>query len=241
MPKSKYEDLYKKIKRRIETGEYEYQSLLPSENTFVHEFESSRNTIRRAIMQLVQDGYVQTIHGKGVRVIYEPQEQSIFTMERIESFSEASSRLSLNQVTEVREFKELVIDEKLSKKTGFEIGKEIYYVQRLRIIDDIPLIIDHNYFLKDVVPHLTREIAESSIYNYLENELHVNIMTSKRKFSVEPANENDENNILLNGLNCVMAVTSTTYDSNGIFFEYTQSRHSPKHFAFYDVSTRQKT
>ena len=64
MPKAKYAEIYKDLKRKIETGEYEFQELLPSENTLVQEYDCSRNTIRRAIGDLVADGYVQTMQGK---------------------------------------------------------------------------------------------------------------------------------------------------------------------------------
>ena len=42
MPKAKYAEIYKDLKRKIETGEYEFQELLPSENTLVQEYDCSR-------------------------------------------------------------------------------------------------------------------------------------------------------------------------------------------------------
>ena len=70
MPKAKFEAIYKDIKQKIEANEYPYQELLPSENKMVTIYDCSRNTIRRAIAKLVEDGYVQSLHGKGVRVIW---------------------------------------------------------------------------------------------------------------------------------------------------------------------------
>ena len=72
MPKTKYTEIYKDLKRKIETEEYEFQEMLPSENIFIQEYDCSRNTVRRAIANLVADGYVQTMQGKGVLVIYQP-------------------------------------------------------------------------------------------------------------------------------------------------------------------------
>ena len=72
MPKAKYEGIYHSIKKRIEAQDYPYQSLLPSENTLIEEYACSRNTVRRALAELVADGYVQTMQGRGVRVIYQP-------------------------------------------------------------------------------------------------------------------------------------------------------------------------
>ena len=71
MPKSKFEQIYKDLKEKIESGDYAYQDLLPSENTMVSIYNCSRNTIRRALSELTEQGYVQPLHGKGVRVIYQ--------------------------------------------------------------------------------------------------------------------------------------------------------------------------
>ena len=86
MPKTKFELIYQDLKRKIEEQQYPYQSLLPSENTMVTIYDCSRNTIRRAISRLIEQGYVQALHGKGVRVIYQPVDQTSFTIGGIEAF-----------------------------------------------------------------------------------------------------------------------------------------------------------
>ena len=95
-------------------------------------------------------GYVQAIHGKGVQIIYQPVDQ-----------------------------------------TNFTIGSIVYFIQRVRYLEDKPLIFDTNLFLKDAVPGLTKEIAANSIYEFIEQELGVSIVTSKRQMTVERATELD--------------------------------------------------
>ena len=68
MPKAKYEGIYRSIKKRIEAQDYPYQSLLPSENTLVAEYACSRNTVRRALAELIADGYVQAMRSEERRV-----------------------------------------------------------------------------------------------------------------------------------------------------------------------------
>ena len=131
MPKAKYADIYKSLKQKIENGNYKLQELLPSENTLVQEYECSRNTIRRAIADLVSDGYVQTMQGKGVRVIYQPALQTSFTIGGIESFKESAIRNHQKPETKVIYFTELIVDGKVAARTGFPLGAEIYYLQRL--------------------------------------------------------------------------------------------------------------
>lgn len=238
MPKAKYVQIYQDLKNKIETGEYEFQELLPSENQLILTYDCSRNTIRRAVSALVTDGYVQTMQGKGVRNIFQPTLQTSFTIGGIESFKESALRNHQTPKTTVLCFAEIVADKKISHRTGFPVGAALYYLQRLHYLDGKALILNHNYFLKDVVTNLTKEIAENSIYEYLENVLHISIVTSKRVMTVEKMTEIDEKYLHLGDYNCLAVVSSQTYNSDGIMFEYTQSRHRPDYFRFQDNATR---
>ena len=238
MPKAKYYSIYRDLKEKIENDEYEYQGIFPSENTLVQEYDCSRNTIRRAVAELVADGYVQTSQGKGVRVIYQPREQTSFTIGSIESFQESARRNHKDGYTRVLWFTELTADRKIEKRTGFPSGTELYYVQRLHYLDGVPLILNHNYFLKKLVPGLTAEIASGSIYRYLEEKLHLSIITSKRIFTVELMTEIDEKYLKIKDYNCLAVVSSHTYNSDGVMFEFTQSRHHPEYFRFQDTAVR---
>lgn len=240
MPKSKFEEIYRDLKRKIREGEFLYSELLPSENTLIGVYECSRNTIRRAIAGLVENGYVQAVHGKGVQVIYQPSEKTNFTVGGIESFQETAARNKMTYRTKVVVFETLTVDETLAKESSFPVGSEVLHILRIRSVDDKPLILDVNYFLKSAVPGLTKEIAEKSIYTYLEQELKMQIVTSKRKITVEKATPQDRELIFMDSYNCLAVVTSNTFNSDGVMFEYTQSRHQPEYFTFHDTATRKK-
>lgn len=240
MPKAKFEMIYKDLKEKIESQEYTYQELLPSENTMVDIYHCSRNTIRRAVAELAEQGYVQSLHGKGVRIIYQPIDPASFTIGGIESFKESATRNRKKTRTEVIQFAEIVCDERISAKTGFPIDSELYYIQRVRFLEEKALILDINMFLKSIVPGLTPAIAKESIYEYIENELEMSIVTSKRKMTVERTTEIDEKYLELDDYNCLAVVSGQTYNADGIMFEYTQSRHRPDYFCFQDTATRKK-
>lgn len=238
MPKAKFESIYKDLKEKIESREYPFQELLPSENILVDIYGCSRNTVRRAIGNLAEEGYVQSLHGKGVRVIYQPVAQNDFIIGGIESFKESAARNKRKTVTKVVWFAEIISDERIAAKTAFPVGSELYYVQRVRYLDGKALILDINMFLKSAVPGLTEDICQNSVYEYIENTLGMQIVTSKRKMTVERATQIDEKYLELNGFDCLAVVSSQTYNADGIMFEYTQSRHHPEHFCFQDTATR---
>ncbi len=238
MPKSKFESIYKDLKCKIEQGEYEYQDFLPSEHTLIEVYDCSRNTVRRAISELATLGYVQSMHGKGVRVIYQPLEQANFTIGGIESFKESAARNKKKFTTKVVFFEEVTVDQRMSKRTGFKVGTPVYYIQRVRSLDGMALILDINVFSKELVPNLTKTIAKNSIYDYIENTLGMQIVTSKRRMTVERITETDEKNLSMEDYDMLAVVTSQTFNSDGLQFEYTQSRHRPDFFCFHDTASR---
>ena len=137
-------------------------------------------------------------------------------------------------------FTELTADRKIARNTGFAPGTALFYIQRVHYLNGKALILNHNYFLKSIMPGLTREIAERSIYEYLEKTLHVTIVNSQRVMTVEKVTEIDEKylELNLNDYNCLAVVTSHTFHSNGTMFGYTQSRHRPDYFRFQDNAVR---
>ena len=80
MPKAKYDIIYHDLKQKIEDETYAYQDLLPSEHLLVQTYDCSRNTVRRALAELTAEGYVQPMHGNGVRNIFQPVDQAAFTV-----------------------------------------------------------------------------------------------------------------------------------------------------------------
>lgn len=232
----KYDKIYIDLKHKIEHEEYRYQSHIPPESVLVKEYDCSRNTVRRAVQQLAQEGYVISINGKGVIVIYKQNLQARFALEGVETFHQISEMNRKKYHTQVLCFAELLVDERIFERTTFPEDKEIYYIQRVRKIDDISYIIDHNYFLRDVVKDLTSEIASKSIYDYMQKELNQTISATRRILTIEKATEIDHKYMDLAGYDCVPVVNSYSFNADGVMFEFTQSRHKPEGFVFFDQS-----
>ena len=208
MPAEKYTAIYNDLKQKIEEGLYAPQSVLPSENILTTRYGVSRNTVRRAIAKLADESYVQSIHGKGVIVIYRKAEANVFSFDVIESMKEAAARNNREYHTKVIHFTTFTVDEYLARKTGFAVGEEVYYIQRVRYFDDVAMILDNNWFLTRVVPGLTREIAEKSVHEYLENVVGDTIVTTRRTLTVEKITEIDEKYLDLVDCGAMAVVTS---------------------------------
>lgn len=236
----KFDRIYLDLKHRIENGEFPFQEMLPSEARLCEQYACSRNTVRRAITELASQGYLQSMHGKGVAVIHQPMRQSFYALGQIESFQETVRREAGEIRTRVVHFAEVVIDDAAAALTLLPAGKKAWYIQRVRYFDGKARIVDVNHFLKDAVPGLDIDIAKGSIYEYIEKTLGVGIVTTKRTITVERTTPLDEKYLDLDGSNCVAVVANHTFNDDGVMFEYTQSRHTPTRFVFHDQARRIK-
>lgn len=134
----------------------------------------------------------------------------------------------------VNVFSELYINEEISKLTTFPINTPIYYVERVRYMDEKPVILHRSYFRQDIAVGLTKRISEASIYNYLKEELKQTIGVTKRTIFVEKATKLDSDLLELEEYDCVVVVVNRTYNGEGIMFEFTESRHNPAYFVYSD-------
>ena len=61
----------------------------------------------------------------------------------------------------------------------------VYYLERLRFVDEDILCIEYSYYHKEVVKYLTAEIAKGSIFDYLESNMKLRVGFSDIFFNVD--------------------------------------------------------
>jgi GntR family trehalose operon transcriptional repressor len=239
MPKARYDAIYQELRTRVMNGTYKTHELLPSENEFTEEFGCSRNTLRRAIAMLTDEAFVQPIHGKGVRVIWNENTHDVIgSLEGVESFNEYAKRNSQTASTEVIEFENVECTEEMSHRLGFDPGDALIRLVRVRSLNGKARQVDFDYFLESAVRGLTPEIASKSIYSYLEGELGMRIPTCRRTISVNLANEDDKKYLDLGEYNCVAVMDNQSYTSDGVLFECTSAHIHPEIFHYWVTARR---
>ena len=62
---NKFFRIYLELKEQIENKKYKANSILPSENELARKYNVSRETIRKALLLLLENGYIHKIQGKG--------------------------------------------------------------------------------------------------------------------------------------------------------------------------------
>ena len=238
--KARYDAIFHDLRDTIENGTYPFQSFLPSEAELVQTYRCSHNTLRRALGLLREQGYVQPVHGKGVRVVFQKIARETFSVGQIESFREAGRRSNFRAETQVVDIHHLKATADIAAHYGFEKDADLTFVERVRTINDDALIRDRSLFLSSSVPGITEAIARASIYEYMERDLGVVIAMSKRTITGERATDRDRELLDLGGIEYLAVVNNSVFDAQGILIECTESRHRLDHFCFRDTAVRQK-
>ncbi|WP_284141694.1 MULTISPECIES: trehalose operon repressor [unclassified Virgibacillus] len=232
----KYNEIYEDLVRRIQANEWQEDNMLPSENELSEMYRTSRETIRKALNLLVQNGYIQKIRGKGSVIIQSSMFD--FPVSGIASFKELSQQMDLQATTDVHELSLITADEDVQRKLNVTPKAHVWKVVRVRNLASEKVILDKDYLDARYVPALTKSICEDSIYDYLEKELGLVISFAKKEIIVETPTKEDRALLDMDGFSNVVVIRSFVYLNDASLFQYTESRHRPDKFRFVDFARR---
>lgn len=232
----KYQKIYQELRSQIKEGEIALNDQLPSEQDLMDHFQVSRDTVRKALNILKDEGYIETRRGTPARVI--AQKPLNFPVTEITSFQEINLLDGLEAVTIVEDY-ELIHDPKLTKKLfGANKDEALYRVVRTREIDGERVILDIDYFRQSIIGSLPFRACKDSIYKYLEEERGFEIAYAMKEFTAETPDHLVSQHLDLLHYNVVVVVRSHTYLSDNTIFQYTESFHRPDRFKFVDIAQR---
>ncbi|OPG99814.1 trehalose operon repressor [Chryseobacterium mucoviscidosis] len=233
---NKFIRIYEDIAARIRTGEIEAGILLPSELDLSESYQTSRETIRKALKMLSEEGYIQKIQGKGSIVL--DIRKIDFPISGLVSFKELAKKMGHRAKTYVKVFEEKKVDQTLFKKINFGLNEKVWEIRRVRQVDGEHVILDKDHISQRLIPGLSKEICNDSIFEYIEEELGLTISFAKKEILVEEPTAEDRELLDLEGFHNVVVVRSQVYLENASQFQFTEARHRPDKFRFVDFARR---
>ncbi|HFI0622496.1 trehalose operon repressor [Streptococcus suis] len=234
----KYQEIYNDLKEKIRTNEYASGSLLPTEQQFQEMYGVSRDTVRKALAILTEGGLIQKVQGRGSMVL--EQEILNFPVSGLTSYKELTHSLKISTKTDVVSLDQIVVNSNLSHLTGFEPHSKVWKIVRTRSIDGKIAVVDTDYLAAELVPNMTVEIARGSIYEYLENQLNLDIAYAQKEITVEPTSR-EERDLMQSQDDYLVLIKSKVYLSDTQQFQYTESKHKIDKFRFVDFARRKQS
>ncbi|AGM99876.1 trehalose operon repressor [Streptococcus iniae] len=232
----KYESIFKDLETKISKEVYAIDDFLPTEIELSKDYNVSRDTIRKALNLLAKAGLVKKQQGRGTQVI--KHHHILFPISELTSYQELVSYFDMDSKTNVIAIDKLIVDPKMEKLTGFPTHSLVWRVTRQRVVDGVASVLDIDYLDKDIVPNMTREIAQISLYAFLEKDLKLSIDFALKEVTIDQVNDRDKILLDLGSDKHVVSVKSKVYLSNNKQFQFTESRHKLEKFKFVDFARR---
>lgn len=222
-----YYQIYKQIKKYIKNGEIKCGEQLPSERELSNSLGLSRVTIRKAIKDLISEGFCYKERGKGIFV---SKERIPLKIDNLKGTANYFRLLGLNLETKMLFKKVIKPDIRLSEK--LKTRSNVLYLKRLRIVEGERLIIDNAYLPLERMLNLEKYCFEGSLYKILYDIYKIQPNRSKSMITHKLA-DSDIVNLLDIPLNYMITERqSIVYDINNIPIEFVINYYRSDRFIF---------
>jgi DNA-binding GntR family transcriptional regulator len=183
----RHKRLYEILRKHISDGIYREGDLLPSENELCQLYGMTRPTVRQALSTLANDGYIRKHQGKGSIVHNLSREIGIL------SVSGTTSAVGDRKLkTEIIVKPVLVPWPDIFMFPLSELEKEsgCIYMERLRLLDGVPIFYDISYIANLNLPRITsRQFEDRSLFRILREHYHIEIKGGEQRIKAIPASE----------------------------------------------------
>ena len=213
----------------IAAGEFDRDGRFPSEAELQQQFKVSRMTIRRALSELVQEGFLVREQGRGSFVV-RPRVQD--QLRYLTSFTEDMRLRGLPTGSRILDFR-LVHDPEVAKAMGIPESEELVQLRRLRLVRDEPVAIQNAFIRHRFCPGLVeRGLMEGSLYATLERGYGLKLGRAIQTVEAKPADEYEARLLGIELGQPVLLLERLTFLKGGEPVEYVRSAYRGDRYRF---------
>jgi GntR family transcriptional regulator/GntR family frlABCD operon transcriptional regulator len=180
-----HKKLYDILRKHITDGIYKEGDLLPSENELCQLYGMTRPTVRQSLSTLANDGYIRKHQGKGSIVHHLPRDIGILSVAGTTSAvgdRNLKTRIIVKPVLVPWDKNFMFSLSELEKESG------CIYMERLRLLDDVPIFYDISYIANINLPRITsRQFENRSLFKILREYYHIEITGGEQRIKAIPA------------------------------------------------------
>lgn len=167
IPVPLYYQLKQNLLAQMQAGALPPGEMLPPENEMCRQLGVSRPTVRQALGELVQEGYLVRRKGKGTFVCPPPVTGRFF--QRLQSFNAEMTQKGLCPSTQVLRCEKLTGRAEIAVNLGLPPGEALLHIKRLRLADCQPLVVVDTCLPYGPFRWLMHEnLTHDSLYDLLE-------------------------------------------------------------------------
>lgn len=213
------------LEQKIKDGVYKEK--IPSERELIEHFMVSRTTIREAVSNLVNEGILKKIHGKGTFINNKPPIQE--WLYGLNSFTETVRNMGMEPGSKLLH----------SGKVNYGdhsidvFNHSIYTIKRLRYANGEPVAIEKHFYPLNIGLQLEAfDLNKETIYSLLEDELGYTLFEADQLISTEAVDKEVSHLLKVPTHTNVLCVERTIFDPVGNPIEFYVGQYRPDMYAF---------
>ncbi|VEU79793.1 GntR family transcriptional regulator [Haploplasma axanthum] len=230
-----YQIIENDIKEQIKNHKIKSGDPIPSENQLKDMYNVSRMTVRQALNNLVNDGYLYKHKGKGTFVSKRKIEKNIHG---VRSFTEEMKAMGRVVKNEVIKFDEIEPTNEIREKLFLNENEKVIHIERVRYGDDIPVLHEELYIPHDIFKDLTIEDMSESFYQYVEGTKGYKISHCVQSIEARTPDKNISNALKISKNDPVLNIVRHTFLGNGRPFEYVISTYRSDQYRFVQYAVK---
>lgn len=157
----RYVEIQQYLAKKIRDGEFREGDLLPTEQELQKMFGVSRITVTTALREMVKDGIIYRVQGKGTFVAETKKELDIYKMVNT-SIAENAYDLHASGVHRLVEAKEEHPGEKVSSILGLKPHERAVRIERVKLVDQRPFSVERTWLPEKLYPGILGKDLESA-------------------------------------------------------------------------------
>lgn len=204
---------------------------LMSERELTDYYGVSRITVRQALQELEKRGFIYKKHGKGTYV--SETSSPAVDLSAAYSFTEQMLKMGKTPETKTLSFERLPAIEQIAHYLQVEPGTEIFEIERLRLADGVPMMLERSYLPADLFAELTMEqLMMKPLYDIFAEDYSQQIRLAEEEFYASIALDYEAKQLKIKTGSPVLHLTRKTYNSKNKVIEYTFSMARSDQFRY---------
>ncbi|MBO2533340.1 MAG: GntR family transcriptional regulator [Thermoactinomycetaceae bacterium] len=175
-----YHQLKEILKENIESGVWKPGDRIPSENELRKQYDVSRNTVIKALEELVQEGLLRREQGRGTFV---SSPKISHSLTGFYSFSNVLRANGLEPKDVILVLERRIAKPSIARHLQLTGSQEVWVLKRLRCAGDEPIMLETSHLPQNRVPRIERaDLENRSLYDYLEQKHGILVTRAKEIF-----------------------------------------------------------
>jgi len=215
---------------RIEAGELSPGDRLPSERELSHTLSVNRMTLRRALRLLESQGLLIRRQGDGTYVAGPKIERQAG---QLVPFTRGMQRRGYLPGARVISLEKRPVEAAVARELGLAVSAPVYFVRRLRLINQEPVMLERFTMSAQRFPGLERfDLSRRSVYDVVEKEYGVLIVRARQSLEPVVAAEYEAELLGVKPGDPLMLERRLAFDQNDQPVEYGQDLYRGDRFRF---------